>query len=71
MCRSILSLSKKAHQMWSDHPLNQRNRITEKTVGVRVGCDREVEVGRWTKPEKQGRKYRGNLHKVGELAPLC
>ena len=71
MCRYILSLSKKAHQMWSDHPLNQRNRTTERTVGVRVGCDREVEAGRWTKPEKGGRKYRGNLHKIGELAPLC
>ena len=57
--------------MWSDHPLNQRNRTTERTVGVRVGCDREVEAGRWTKPEKGGRKYRGNLHKIGELAPLC
>ena len=34
MCRSILSLSKIANQMWHDHPFSQRNRTTERAVGV-------------------------------------
>ena len=34
--------SKIAHQMRRDHPFSQRNRITERTVGVEVGGDREV-----------------------------
>ena len=46
MCRSILTLSKIAHQMCCDHPFSQRSRITEKTVGVGVGGDREVGWGR-------------------------
>ena len=34
MCRSTLSLSKIAHQMWHDHPFSQRNRTTERVAGV-------------------------------------
>ena len=34
MSRSILSLSKIAHQMWCDHPFSQRNKTTERTGGV-------------------------------------
>ena len=45
MCRSILSLSKILHEMWSDHPFSQRNRATERTVGIWVGGDREVGEG--------------------------
>ena len=45
MCRSILSLSKIAHQMWSDHPFSQRNRTTERTVEVGLRGDWEVEEG--------------------------
>ena len=45
MCRSILTLSKIAHQMCCDHLFSQRSRITEKTVGVGVGGDREVGWG--------------------------
>ena len=60
MCRSILSLSKIAHQMWRDHPFNQRNRTIKRTVGVKVGGYREAGRGDWTKFEKRGsRKYRG------------
>ena len=33
----LLSLSKIAHQMWYDHPYNQRNRTTERTVGSVCG----------------------------------
>ena len=42
MCRSILSLSKIAHKMWCDHPFSQRNRTTERTVGLGFESDREV-----------------------------
>ena len=53
MYRSILSLSKIAHQMWCDHPFSQRNMTTEKTVGTGAGGDREVGVGgMWEKFEK-------------------
>ena len=37
MRRSILSLSKIAHQMWFDEPFTQRNITTEKTVELGVG----------------------------------
>ena len=40
------SLSEIAHQMWRDHAFNQRNRITERTVGVGIGGDREKREGR-------------------------
>ena len=43
MRRSMLALSKIAHQMWHDHPVSQRNRTTKRTVGGEVGGDREVE----------------------------
>ena len=67
MCRSILSLSKIAHQMWHDHPFSQRNRITERTLGVKVGGDKEVvRVKGWTKSEKgRGKQYRGVFIKKG------
>ena len=61
MCGSILSLSKIAHQMSRDHPFSQRNRTTERTMGVEVGGDREVggggqnlKKGGWTKFENGG-----------------
>ena len=28
--------------MWRDHPFNQRNKTTERTVGMEVGGDRDV-----------------------------
>ena len=33
---SVDPLSNVAHQMWHDHPFSQRNRKTEKTVGLGV-----------------------------------
>ena len=33
MCKSIMSLSKIAHQMWHDHPFSQRSKTTERAVG--------------------------------------
>ena len=51
MCRSILSLSKIAHQMWRDHPFSQRNKTT---VEVGVGGDREVGEGGGQNLQKGG-----------------
>ena len=45
MFRSILSLIKTAHQIWLDHQLSQRNKTTERAVGVGVGGDSEVRGG--------------------------
>ena len=42
LCRSILSLQKIAHEMWHDSQFSQRNRPTERTVGVGIVGDREV-----------------------------
>ena len=28
--------------MWRDHSISQRNKTTERTVGVEIGGDREV-----------------------------
>ena len=39
MCKSLIFLSKMAHQMWGDHPFSQRNKTTEREVGMRVGVD--------------------------------
>ena len=57
------------HQMWCEHPFSQRNRTTERTVGVRVGGDRKWGRGArgwWTKFLKKGegvRQYRGVLNR--------
>ena len=48
----MVSLSRIAHQMWLDHPFNQRNKTIEWGVGVGVGG--EQEIGGWTKFEKWG-----------------
>ena len=53
-CRFILSLSKIAHQMWRDHPIQPKEQTTERAVGVVVAADREVEGWGWTKFEKEG-----------------
>ena len=44
MCRSII-LSKIAHQTWYNRPFSQRNKTTEREVGVGVGGYREVRGG--------------------------
>ena len=41
MCRSVLSSIKIAHQLWTDNTFSQRDKTTERTVGVEVGGDRE------------------------------
>ena len=51
MYRSIISLSKTAHQMWRDRTFNQRNKTAERVVGVDVG-DNRVGRGDWTKFQK-------------------
>ena len=48
--------------MWCDHPFNQRNRTTERTVGVGVGVGGDREVGGEAGGQnlkKWGRQYRG------------
>ena len=40
MCRFIIILSIIAHQMWRDHSFSQRNKRTEKAVGVEIERDR-------------------------------
>ena len=52
--------------MWRDHPFSQRSRITEKTVKVEVGGNRE-RAG-WTKFEKGGGgAIKGVFIKKGEV----
>ena len=40
--------------MWRDHPFSQRNRTTEKTVGVGFGGDRKVGGGEVGQNLKRG-----------------
>ena len=56
MCRSVLSLSKIAHQIWRDHSFCQRNRTTERTVGV--GLEK---TGKWMGLDKISKKGEGNI----------
>ena len=42
--------------MWRDHPFSQRNKTTERAVGVRFGDNRER--GSWTIFEKREAKKR-------------
>ena len=56
--------------MINDHPFSQRNRTTERTVGLEVGDNREVgERGTrgWTKfeTERGGKQYMGVFVKKG------
>ena len=44
-----IPLSKLTHQIWRDHPFSQRNKTTERAVGVGVGGDREVRGGEGSK----------------------
>ena len=41
MCRSIISLSKIAHQLWYDYPFSQKSKITERAVGAEIRSDWE------------------------------
>ena len=61
MYRSILPLSKTAHQMWRDQRNSQRKRTTERTVGVGVGGDTEVGVGGGQNLKKGSRQCRRGI----------
>ena len=67
MCRSILSLSKIAHQMGCDQPFRQRNMATERTGEMGVRGDGEV----GDKILKNGGSNIGDLNKIRGLATLC
>ena len=49
--------------MWHNHPFSQRNKTTERAVGVGVGCKREWGGGGgdWAKFEKGGEGIVGNI----------
>ena len=59
MCTSMISLSKKAYQVWHSHPFSHS----------------PIQTGRgWTTIEKGGRQYRGGggvCIIYGRLGPLC
>ena len=59
MCRSIISLTRIAHQMWRDRSFSQRSKTTGRAVGMGVGVDRKV--GDWTKFEKRRGRGVGNI----------
>ena len=54
--------------MWHDHPFSQRNKTTERALGLWVGGNRK---GGWTQFKKGGRQYRWDLHEIGGVRPLC
>ena len=63
MCRSIMLLSKRTHQMWRDDPFTQRNKTIKRAVGVDVGGNGEGRSS--TNFEK------GGLGGLGILCQLC
>ena len=73
MYRSILSLSKIAHQMWRDYPFSQTKMATERAVGVGgrrwQGSGVGGGVDKIWKGGVGGWQYRrGGLHKITGLA---
>ena len=65
----LISLSKIAHRMWHDHPFSQRNKTTERTVGLGVGGDSKVGGGGGgldkVLKRRGGVGNIGGLHKIG------
>ena len=59
-----IQLSKIPHQMWNDHPFSQRNRTTQRTVGVEIGGKKEVEGGGGGQ-NLEVSNIGGGLHKIG------
>ena len=61
------------HQMWHDHPFSERNKTTEREMGVVVGDGRERGGGGVDKIWKRGsRKYReGLLNFLTQLTFTC
>ena len=56
--------------MWRDHPFGQRNKTTERAMGVGVCGDRRGEVGQNLK-KKGGQAIQGGLHnKIGRVRTL-
>ena len=52
--------------MWHDHSFSQRNKTTERAVGLGVGADREGrEEGGVQILKKEGETIWGGLYKVG------
>ena len=57
MCVSIISLGKIKHQLPHDHPFSQRNKATERALGLDVGGKGGGTKGQNLKKEG-GRQYR-------------
>ena len=56
MCRSIITLSKIAHQMSYNHLFSQRSKTTERAVWVGVGGDMEEGFDKiWQREDRQYR----------------
>ena len=58
------------HQMWCDDPFSQKNKTTERAMGVGAGVGGNREGGF----DKILKWWFGNivgLHKIGGLGPLC
>ena len=64
MCRSIILLSKIAHQLWHDHPFSQRNRIKERARGG--GWEGRMEATRKQGKEGGGWGGGGGVKKRGK-----
>ena len=71
MCRSLISLSKIAHQMQRGPPFSKRIKTTEKAVRVGGLEATGKGLGGWTKFEKGEQVIQGGLHKTRGLGGLC
>ena len=60
--RSLTSLSKIAYQLWRDHLFSQRNKTTDRVMGVGVESDREDRESRQNL--KMGVGNIGGLRKI-------
>ena len=56
--------------MWRNHSFSQRNRTTERTVGVEVRGDREVRERKKSEKEVGVKQCRGSSQKRRVRAPL-
>ena len=61
MCRSIITLSKIAHQMWHDHPLSQTKKTAER-AGLARGLDKI-----W----KRGKALYGSFYTFVIMKTIC
>ena len=58
--------------MWRNHPFSQRNKTTERELGLGVGGGREWGAGGTKLKRARGRQYMRGFHEIGEggLTPV-